>query len=633
MVQVPRISSQQVARGAVPGLRVNPRSNREASGLGVATDVSNIINQEKEKADRLAASTALRAAKQQAQSIVWDPESGLAGLDGQQYFQRSGEVPAEYREFLDKQLDGLSPRQREFAQPSLQAEFDAFVGDINRTATQKMNALAHGSLEADVESDIGSSVSRYGAVGGLQRGKGGNLNTSPVDAQVDLITARVTQFAADYPNLIGDVRPEQYVKQRVEDAKSELHSKMIDRMLSNGQEQNASDYLKLYGKDMLTHHVAQANRATQDASNVAVSMKIGKELSATMPILGGDPEDLSKMNKSGSKATYLPPRQQLTARKKEARRKAEAAGYSAKQIEQIVDYVSQRGEDEIRDLKLSQAEVQSELASKLVDADGDMSVLEGRYAQQLRFLDPEQQAQLKTMSSEMQAGADAMVVQGRYANLMSLASADPAGFVRSVTPAQISIELNSQPQLRDALLKVHKELEEGRTGGLLPALKLAEDAATGVGLEYKKDGDNSLRNAYIMELQNAAGGPQALEELGRQPQKMQALINRQSVKFSIERKSAFFRNEDVTRGALAGFSTDELDYAGTRGPLNAEAKLEVDARAELMLRMSNTTERFKSGNKERSGARPRQGEITSESYKRVWLQAFLDLVSEGQIEP
>lgn len=290
MPRVPRYNGPQIQETGLPNARVSTNAPIEAFGGGSGLDQSinaaqrtmgvaqEIILEEKKKADDLATADAFARAVQEKHRLTYDTKEGLMTRKGRDSFG----APEEYRERYKKSLDdienslGNDDQKLIFKKIRLQQETD-FHGSIEKHVFSESKAFDNEVTENGLKVAKDEAILNY-----QEKGR--------VEQSIKLQEALI-QTHADRNGL-----PAEWVKVKTEEARSKTHESVINRMLSNGQDMQASKYFKENKENITGADQASLEKILEEGSLRGESQRRTDSIMTKFGTMTEALEDAKKIN-------------------------------------------------------------------------------------------------------------------------------------------------------------------------------------------------------------------------------------------------------------------------------------------------------------------------------------------------
>lgn len=253
-ITVPKYNGPQVAEKAIVGTRVNTELPANAvAGAGsekIFKPAMDILQKGKDDADQLAIMEADKKLTQLETSLLYDKQNGALNRRGKDAFGLPDEVGQSYSKSAKEIEDSLSNPNQKFA-------------------FQRMAQDRGLSIDRTIQKHVGAEIKNYD-----------DQETSAyVKTQMDLaVTAyqdpdKINQAIESQKVAIAahaqrNGMPPEWIKLKTEEAQSQTHAAVIDRMLANGDDRSAKSYFDA-NKDFIDGKQAAALEKDLHISSIA----------------------------------------------------------------------------------------------------------------------------------------------------------------------------------------------------------------------------------------------------------------------------------------------------------------------------------------------------------------------------
>ena len=274
MPQVPGPATDQgiVRRQAAPNARVNTTAPIEAFGGG-AQEVQRAIGQagnqamqiareERQKADDIATTEAYMKTIQLRNRLMYDPKEGAMNRKGKDAFG----VGQEYGEHFNKGADEIeasltNDEQRAMYQKIRMRELTDLDGQLTKHTFQQAQEYDKQTTDASIAATREDAVMNYQDSAKVQ---------NALAMQKSLIMASAER---------NGVAPEVAMLQ-LKNAESKTHEAVVNRMLANGQDLQASEYYKSIKDSMVAEDAVQLERALEEGTLRGESQRLAQDLTS-----------------------------------------------------------------------------------------------------------------------------------------------------------------------------------------------------------------------------------------------------------------------------------------------------------------------------------------------------------------
>lgn len=255
MPTVPRYNGEQVQQAPLPGVRYNVQTTPRdfgagiAEGLGRAGEVAaQIYQDERAKADQVAAMDAERQLGDWENSTLYDAEKGALTRRGRDAFGLPEQVLGDYDSLVGKISAGLgSERQRMAFARAAQAR----RADIDRTVQRHVAGERRHYEQERFTSFMGTS----------QEAAWFNfMDPKRINLELQRQQGAIIDHAA------RNGMPAEWVQAQVAQAASATHTGVINRLLSAGQDQAATAYYQQHKTDIAGDVAGKLDAALAEAS-------------------------------------------------------------------------------------------------------------------------------------------------------------------------------------------------------------------------------------------------------------------------------------------------------------------------------------------------------------------------------
>ncbi len=252
MPQVPRYQPQVREQG-LPSARITTAPTAETFGGGrlvgqVADMAEKLFLEEKKKADDLATLNADLRAGELENRLLYDPEAGALNKRGRDAFGLPEQVMSEY----DKEVEAIDKE---------------LTNDTQRIKFRQMSATRRLTIDRTLQRHVSTEIKQYddttteNYVKTAADAAALNYN-DPQRIGLELERMRTAYVAyADRHGL-----PAEWVKTKTSEAASRTHTSVIDRMLANGLDLQAKEYLEAARSEINGEHITRVEKAVNDGS-------------------------------------------------------------------------------------------------------------------------------------------------------------------------------------------------------------------------------------------------------------------------------------------------------------------------------------------------------------------------------
>jgi len=259
MPTVKRTRGQSVEKKALPGARLTARANPDAFGAGIGNGLSNVagvLEAESQRADNVAFVEADGRLSEAQLSIEMDainrkgkdsfdlPNSTLKDFD-----DRAGEI----------ERDLSNDRQKNAFRRSMAGRRVALDRKIQTHVAREIQAHDEMTTQAYLKNSINAAIEGY----------------EDPDT-VDMELARQVSTIRDHGARNG--LPADEVSARAGLAVSGTHAGVIERMLANGKDLSAKEYLELNREEVIGQHLAKIEKAVEAGSLRGESQRKSDEI-------------------------------------------------------------------------------------------------------------------------------------------------------------------------------------------------------------------------------------------------------------------------------------------------------------------------------------------------------------------
>lgn len=262
MPTVPRLDQTPAGTAALPGVRVSTGAPAAAFGQpqsidlgGVGRAAAEIIERERQKADQVAVLDADNKLAELETSLLYDPKAGALNRKGKNAFGAPEEVEGEWRKRVGEIEKGLSTERQQMA-------FQARVGARWQSVNQTLQRHVSGEIAAyDNETANAALANRYDAAI--------RSNGEPYAVETAL---RESKIILDAYGKRNGWSPEVMADKRVT-LESRIHSGVIEQMLSQGRDRDASAYFTDNKASIAGPDLPKLERALEQASTDGAGMR------------------------------------------------------------------------------------------------------------------------------------------------------------------------------------------------------------------------------------------------------------------------------------------------------------------------------------------------------------------------
>lgn len=367
------IPERRVQQMATPSARINVRVPNTGSPISEGIDAfRKVIEEEQRKADQLAVLEADRELIEIETTLLHDPDNGALNRRGKDAFDLPEAVLETYDE-RTREIDSKLTNNRQrmaFRRSATMRRLDV-DRTIQRHVAGEIKAYDKTQTDSYLASEIDAGIAAAGD-----------------NERVDMAIARTRAVIADHANRNG--LPPEWIERQGGDVASKIRTGVVERMLANGQDLAAREYLKEHRKEISGSDLARLEKAVQLGSVRGESQRQADEIITKHQDMKGALDAARKIKDP------------------EVRDATE---------NRIKDHFSTMSAAEENDRK----RLYRTAASVLERNGGNLDAIPpGDWAR----LDPAQLHALETRSRQIREGVEPVTNWNRYYDLMNLASAD-----------------------------------------------------------------------------------------------------------------------------------------------------------------------------------------------------------------
>lgn len=261
MPRVPQLESPLVQQNPLPNIRVDESVNREAFNVGQSKQrLDNTIYDIAEKAKRSADQVSVLEAENELTKFETDfqynPETGMYKTEGKDAFG----------------LIELSKEQ--YAKKVSEISGKLLKNDEQRNIFNDKSSVRQLQFEKNVMSHVGTQIKKYDdetTKAGLELEQSNAVNGYQDPDQVALSLANQKRISLEYSDRHGE--PVEMATLRAKTAESKTHAKIIERIITNGDDIYAEDYFKKNESSMMDDEKTQALRLLEISSTKGKSQR------------------------------------------------------------------------------------------------------------------------------------------------------------------------------------------------------------------------------------------------------------------------------------------------------------------------------------------------------------------------
>lgn len=267
MPVVPRADQRPIQQTALPTRRLNINAPIEAFGGGQAVAqigeasrgmlgaTEKFVLEEKRKADDLATTGAWEKMVSEKNRLMFS-ETGAMNRKGQNAFGVMDEYTPQFKKYNDDLEQSLANEDQKRLFRQMRGKYEVEFG----------GQLQHHTFS---ESKIFEEEQTKSAISTLQDDAVKNFHLpGKIEENVNLLRAKLGNYAAD------NGKPKEWVDENVGKAVSETHSKVIGRMLANGDDITAKNYFKQNKKLISGVDAARLEGALEEGSTRGESQRL-----------------------------------------------------------------------------------------------------------------------------------------------------------------------------------------------------------------------------------------------------------------------------------------------------------------------------------------------------------------------
>ena len=268
MPRVPQLESALVQQNPLPNIRVDESVNREAFNVGASKQkLDNTIYDIVEKAKRSADQISVQAAENQLMDFEnkfqYDPETGMYKKEGKDAF------------------DLIKVSREEYEKQKSQISGDLLKNDEQRRAFNEKASVRQLQFDKTVMGHVGVQIKKYDdetTKAGLELEQSNAVNGYQDPDQVSLSLANQKRISLEYSDRHGE--PVEMATLRAKTAESKTHAKIIERIITNGDDIYAEDYFKKNESSMMDDEKTQALRLLEIGSTKGKSQRFTDDVMA-----------------------------------------------------------------------------------------------------------------------------------------------------------------------------------------------------------------------------------------------------------------------------------------------------------------------------------------------------------------
>lgn len=269
---MPQVPNTLVADQALPGPRMSGNAPIEAFGGGQekTTEAFNqvigagqqLVEQEKKKADDVAATDAYAKTVALKNKLFWDPTDGAMTKSGKDAFGVVDEYGQKFKDGTDEIANGLSNDAQKAMYSQIQTREGNDLNDIlQRHVFTESKKFQDDTVKAGVTAAQDDAVSNY-------------QNPGKIADNIDLQKTIIMKNAA-----MNGWSPEQ-AQVAVEQAQSGTHRQVLERILANGDDEVASQYYKTIKDQMIGTDSIAVEKALDEGSIRGESQRTVNDMEA-----------------------------------------------------------------------------------------------------------------------------------------------------------------------------------------------------------------------------------------------------------------------------------------------------------------------------------------------------------------
>lgn len=268
MPRVPQLESALVQQNPLPNIRADESVNREAFNVGASKQkLDNTIYDIVEKAKRSADQISVQAAENQLMDFEnkfqYDPETGMYKKEGKDAF------------------DLIKVSREEYEKQKSQISGDLLKNDEQRRAFNEKASVRQLQFDKTVMGHVGVQIKKYDdetTKAGLELEQSNAVNGYQDPDQVSLSLANQKRISLEYSDRHGE--PVEMATLRAKTAESKTHAKIIERIITNGDDIYAEDYFKKNESSMMDDEKTQALRLLEIGSTKGKSQRFTDDVMA-----------------------------------------------------------------------------------------------------------------------------------------------------------------------------------------------------------------------------------------------------------------------------------------------------------------------------------------------------------------
>lgn len=250
MPTVPRFEEPQVQERALPSARFTPPSDIASFGGGQSTQrvvnsAISYLQEEKKKADDVATTEAYAKLSRFNNDLVYNQNDGVMTKRGKDAFGAFDEFGSRFDKGADEIEKTLSNEEQKAVFRNIRSKQRmAFENTLQKHVFQESRRFDEETTNAALSASLDDAVKNYQEPGKIQEN---------IELQKALIASNAQRNGL----------PKEVVENQIAEVESKTHAAVIERMLTNDQDQLAKEYFNDIKKDMTGSDTVQVEKSLE----------------------------------------------------------------------------------------------------------------------------------------------------------------------------------------------------------------------------------------------------------------------------------------------------------------------------------------------------------------------------------
>jgi len=261
MPRVPQLESPLVQQNPLPNIRVDESVNREAFNVGQSKQrldntIYDIAEKAKNSADQVSVLEAENELTKFETDFQYNPETGMYKKEGKDAFG-----------LIELSKEQYSKKRGEISDKLLK-------NDVQRSMFNEKASVRQLQFEKNVMGHVGVQIKKYDdetTKAGLELEQSNAVNGYQDPDQVAISLANQKRISLEYSDRHGE--PVEMATLRAKTAESKTHAKIIERIVTNGDDIYAEDYFKKNEANMLDDEKTQSLKLLEVSSTKGKSQR------------------------------------------------------------------------------------------------------------------------------------------------------------------------------------------------------------------------------------------------------------------------------------------------------------------------------------------------------------------------